>query len=699
MVNQAPTRSRPLRLEVPLDASGVTDFRPEMPVKVVLASGEAQVLASTTVELNDRGSGIARFELDQALASARIIVGPGDADDEELIHLQTISRALPPRALRGAEQRLVVAPVIISDFYWWWWRRWCRRFVIRGRVVCPDGSPVPGATVCAYDVDWWWWWSSSQQVGCATTDANGAFTIHFRWCCGWWPWWWWRLRHWAFEPRLAERIRPLLERVPNLKAPAFSSRPNLDLFESILAENGVARVAASPEVDLAQLPALRDQLVVRLPAAPELANLRIWPWWPWHPWWDCTPDIIFKVRQRCRGEEQLIVNEGFWDVRWNIPTVLDVTLTATDEACCIPDNPPPEGNCIVLSKVCSSLVNQIGGNPGSPAGPTGYLNPVGGSTSSHRPFAGIVPIEGLFGNLANVDYYKFQVATAPMGPWSNLPPAAQGGFTRWFWGPALGGGPIDFHPVSFTSAVVGGQLVIESREHFEATVEAGSWGFTRFWTSGRDQLVNWLTENNFADGTYYLRLVGYELTGADTLGPEQILPLCDTDNENGLVVTLDNIYNPALEPEADIVDVRINGASAGPCSNIDARNGGVLEVDFVAYDVDRHLAWYSLIATYGKNLAVNLLTVPGAGLTPVALGAIPPADFAGPDYAAAQSQGAPAPYWRAGGLRLTIPDLRNAFPETCCYQLELRVYKRTIVSCNYNYTPNKLSYYSLTVVV
>ena len=82
-----------------------------------------------------------------------------------------------------------------------------------------------------------------------------------------------------------------------------------------------------------------------------------------------------------------------------------------------------------------------------------------------------------------------------------------------------------------------------------------------------------------------------------------------------------------------------------------------------------------------------------------AAGSIPAADFAGPDYGAALVQGAASPHWRAGGLRLHIPDLRNAFPETCCYQLELRVYTRGVVSCDHNYTPSKLSYYSLTVVV
>ncbi|HEX6738107.1 MAG TPA: hypothetical protein VF310_07550, partial [Vicinamibacteria bacterium] len=63
-------------------------------------------------------------------------------------------------------------------------------------------------------------------------------------------------------------------------------------------------------------------------------------------------------------------------------------------------------------------------------------------------------------------------------------------------------------------------------------------------------------------------------------------------------------------------------------------------------------------------------------------------------------QGAAAPIWRGGMLRLTIPDARQAFPETCCYQLELRAYKRTIVSCDHSFLPHSnLSEYSFTVVV
>jgi hypothetical protein len=556
---------------------------------------------------------------------------------------------------------------------------------------------VPGATVCAYDVDWWWWWWSLLQVGCAVTDANGAFSISFRWCCGWWPWWWWRRRFWQLEPRLVEQIRPVLERAAHLRVPVPSARPSLGVFEDLLAQGGIPTAPADPEVDLASLPALRERLLAKLPAAPELEKLRIWPWWPWWPWWDCAPDIIFRVTQNCQGQQRVILDENFGQTRWDIPTSLNVTLTATDEACCIREPPPPEGNCLVISSVCNDLLDSIGGNPGAAPAPAGFLNPGAVAIYGDRPYAGVATIAGLFGSNVHVDYYEFEWATSYLGSWNPMPPPAAGGFDRWYWGPHLGGGPVGSYPVPFTFTPIGGRLVVESREHFEANHDPAHWGLTRFWVANRDLLMQWLTENNFADGTYYLRLVGYTFAGGQ-LGNPQILPLCDTEQNNGLILTLDNITSP-LEPADDIVDVRINGISAGPCSNVDATKGGTLDVDFVAYDVDQHLAYYTLIATYGKNLAVNLLTAPGATLKPVALGAIPAADFVGPDYGTARLQGAGAPNWRAGGLRLNIPDLRNAFPETCCYQLELRVYKRTVVNCDHNYTPNKLSYYSFTVVV
>lgn len=96
--------------------------------------------------------------------------------------------------------------------------------------------------------------------------------------------------------------------------------------------------------------------------------------------------------------------------------------------------------------------------------------------------------------------------------------------------------------------------MIESREHFEATHEPLSWGTTRFWVSNRDLLFRWLTTNTFADGTYYLRLVGYDEQGGQ-LGDPQILSLCNTQQPNGLALTIDNATSD-LELASDIVNVR-----------------------------------------------------------------------------------------------------------------------------------------------
>ncbi len=40
-----------------------------------------------------------------------------------------------------------------------------------------------------------------------------------------------------------------------------------------------------------------------------------------------------------------------------------------------------------------------------------------------------------------------------------------------------------------------------------------------------------------------------------------------------------------------------------------------------------------------------------------------------------------SPYWAGGAMRLQVK-AKLAFPKTCCYQLQLRAHKRTIVNCD-----------------
>ena len=220
-------------LEVPLDASGVGDLQPDEQQDLrVLAKDESGATYSTVVKVGRDRTATAQLAFDGPPGALTIYVGPATATDEELTQSQTITVDVGRR--RWADRAsLAIAPIVIAPYWWFWWLRWCREFVIRGRVVCPDGSPVPGASVCAFDVDWWFWWSSTQQVGCATTDVNGAFEIRFRWCCGYWPWWWWRNRVWTLDEVLAGRVSNVLApEAATSSSGRIGNRPSLDVLRA-----------------------------------------------------------------------------------------------------------------------------------------------------------------------------------------------------------------------------------------------------------------------------------------------------------------------------------------------------------------------------------------------------------------------------------------------------------------------------------
>lgn len=729
------------RLTIPLDASGIEGFDPKQTVKVLLTSGGAP-LASQAVTFDKKGQAQVAFDVDTARTGLRVVVGPPDATDEELTGLQSIGLDLPRRRFFGKDD-LTIPAIRITPYYWFWWLRWCRTFTIHGRVLCPDGSPVPGAVVCAYDVDAWWWWWSKQQVGCATTDATGSFTLTFRWCCGWWPWWWWRLRRWYVEPKLAELIVGALQRDPRVpRIPLPDPAPDLSLFDRLLGEPslprslGRAALAVQPRqfagagnvagvrtptltrvterasirsraavapVEPTMLESLRERLVSKLPAIPALDAVRLWPWFPWQPWWDCTPDIVFRATQTCGGVEHVIVNEGWFSARWNIPQVSNVTLTATDDACCVPINDCVEGECLALAKVCSVDSDQVGGNPGADPTPVGYAFPNVISNGGDAPFAGQVNFRGTAQCMSDIDYYEIEFSDDGGATWQLVPAPALGSFAREYWDFALGT-DVD---VPFSAQVpIDGHHVYETVEHYEATHTPADWGASKVWLGTNiDMVFPWLTSPTFADGTYTLRVVGYDEAGGVLSNP-RVLKVCDSANDAQITVTTDNqstfpapgpVGNPCgpgtthsctNEPETDILDARIvhsGGGSTviGPCGEVRIAAGDMLEVDFVAHDAQGHLAWYSLIATYGENLARDLIAL-GGTLTPLPGGAppVPAAAQVGPDYATARSfpQNAAAPTWTGGAIRLTI-SAAVAFPESCCYQLELRAYKRTIVDC------------------
>lgn len=168
----------PVKLIVPLDASRIDEVVKGQTVQVVSRDSSGDI-RSCMVRLDEKGKGSAAFSFEQVPGTLTLALGPEEVSAEEMFHLQTISITVTASQWKNVKE-LHLPAVVIPPFYWHWWLRWCRTFIIRGRVVCKDGRPVPGARVCAYDVDWFWWWRSVDQVGCDYTDENGAFEIRFR---------------------------------------------------------------------------------------------------------------------------------------------------------------------------------------------------------------------------------------------------------------------------------------------------------------------------------------------------------------------------------------------------------------------------------------------------------------------------------------------------------------------------------------
>jgi hypothetical protein len=745
-------KSNKFVLEVPLDASGIKDFKPDRSVKVVAYNRQGAAVSSGVAEFDNKGNGRATLGFEENPGGLRVVVGPESASDEDLKYLQTLSVNLSASQVKEAAANRIPA-IVITPYYWDWWIWWCRDYTITGRLLCADGSPVPGATVCAYDVDWWWWWFSESQVGCAMTKADGTFQISFRRCCGWFWWWWWEQRIWRVDSILADRIVPLLQKIPGIrKIPLPGPSPDVKIFESLLgpargsAQRSLApaalrsrRAGASASVNPGTLETLRGQLLAKLPYSQELERLRVWPWWPWWPWWDCDADIIFRATQNCNGQNTVILDETVLQTRFDIPTALNVTLVANDQACCLPQDcqlvPCPPGNCITPMDICNDTSANVGGNPGANPAPAtiGYENPglaAPGSPFGDRPYSEGVLLAANPGEAFDVDYYEFQWTTTPSVPasWQAMPLPADGGFYRYYWDALLNQHPVLFNPVAPPiNSPIGLRNVFESRQHYAANNSIGiGWD-----NANLNTLMWWLTFNTgFVNGTYYLRLVGWTRPGyAGDLSGERVVPFCgDKQEDNYVVITIDNrpavgpgaghptdhpcgggtVHLCTTQPDCNIFEVTIAGQTVGPCANITAKDSDPVVINFMAHDTDSMLAYYALSCNYGLDLVVDIICTnngvvdPGAGVVVGTLAAGPAASFntswvgpaaeTGPDYGTALAQGAAAPDWDGGTLKLTAT-VGQLFPEpvSCAYQLQLWAFKRNIVNCG-----DSPLYYNLT---
>jgi hypothetical protein len=739
----ATTKKDSLSLTVPIDASQAEGGG--APVKVALVDAEGRVAQSQVVK-TDGKKGSATFRFDELPRGARVVIGPADADDEALSKLETLSVGISPRLFAKSSSATLQA-ILIPAYYWIWWRRWCRTFVITGKVVCANGKPVPGAQVCALDVDWFWFWQSTQQIGCAVTDANGTFTIKFRWCCGWYPWWWWYLRTWKLDYKLASAV--LANLPPELKVKPIrlpGPTPDLAFIESLIPatrfpgklgpvvspreqQRRTDLAAASPAGALNVLESTTNEFIARAETlrpvlaelVPQFAKLSIWPWWPWHPWRDCNPDVIFQVTQPCGGELKVIVDQDFTDAQWNISESHNVTLVANDQACCSGDVTDCGDPCLSITHVCNIDRDNTDQNDPSVSITSGFafpgdaspLNPI----SADRPFAERVTLQGLPECMGkDVDWYELVSEF-----WDDSSPSPS-------WGPPTSVPGVQLEPIvrsyftsgvsssdsrTFTPTLVDGRWVYPARKTLEATLAAP-------WICLYEchVLAVWKT-GGLPDGRYRLHINAYKEGPAGTL-TLQTLPPCHEDDPNQVIVAVDNrsLSDPAhvppftpghpcggttvhlctTEPDVDIEAVRIirkvgPPVPIVPCEIYERMDGDEIEIDYLVSDSDEHLGYYTLDVEFGESESRNLLT--GTVLSAHDLGVA-----VGPRYWNAlqpvPNQGATAPDWPGGRMRVRIPasQMDEKFPYRCCYQLELYAYKRTIVSCDTDFDHSNRTNYS-----
>ena len=717
-------------LRIPINLSAIpAEERSQQTLRVAAQSGGE--IVSTVVRAVE-GQATAELEIN-AKGTVTIAIGPEQTSAADLFRRSTVTATVRP-IVNGGTLEYAVKPILVTLPIWRLWLRWCRAFTITGRVVGADGSPVPSAQVSAFNVDWFWWWSSTGQVGpTAVTDPDGNFTIDFTWCCGWLPWYWWELRQWRLDPVLVSKIEPILRLNPGLhvnppnpelglsfSAPTLTPvhRPN-PVAAAVL--QGPRPVTTASLLNPTTLVEMREKFLAVLPAVPEFVRFCLWPWCPWTPWFNCDPNIIFRATQNCGGETSVIVNENIFDARIDIPTNLNVTLTANSEACTIPTQPgQPQGACFLFTGTCGVDATDIG------ATGTGALAGLVSPGGEDRPFTGQLNIYGQFGytaaDLHYADYYGLQYRPASLSepnpaPWQAVPAAALLAFDRGYFDATKPYGsqwfspefapqpmPVSGSPGVFVQAYM-------SRQFYELSnpTPPNDWGDVlngQSWTSEADLTAAIDTTGFLSNGGYEFQVLAYTLQPDGTLLANGAPNGCGQPNAAGINYNNDFtlfVANPvpgSVEPDASINSVLINGALLPPCG-IETLPTGVpfsFAVNFTASDAEGYLDSYSLSLQWGTNAPVSLVSCgcsPGTcGLSTTQAGV-----EVGPCYADAVTEGAIRPVWNGGVMTLTVADAQTLVHSTsCAYDLILTVYKRNIVSCDLDDVYQETQYYSFTLL-
>jgi hypothetical protein len=720
-----------------LNLEDVREIRPDLGIKIAV-SRDCRVIKSNVFRLaagQKRLNYSIKFEHEHSKAiGVRLLVGP-DVPDEQLRSIEHHQVWVPASSfVEGVANNIELK---IPDRLYLCWLFCCRTYTLRGRVVCRKlvwdpieqrfvicDAPVRGARVTAYDVDCFWWWCRRDAVGSDFTDLNGNFEIKFAWCC----WWWqpWLFRTWQLDPDLVDRIRRLLQRVPlTIPIPQPDPVPDFGIFERLVTSADIA--SPQPVVSGAITTPISDnfvrlgeELVKRLPKAPELEALHIWPWWPF---FDCKPDIIFRVTQDCGNGEEVIYTETKFQTRWNIDTLLTgVTLVANENACCGPFccTDPPDEDCLVFHGVgCGGYpIDQIEQDVSDPL--VGYAKP----GTEDRPFGGTIRLLGVFGDDSEIDFYKLQyrrITPSPTG-WIDLPEAQVGSFLRGHW---LGVFPwwkwetVKPDPVDGEKVLKTINRYREEHPEVDPGVDPINSDWLGIWITASGTLFDGAPMAGLLDGVYELRVVGWQYDEASKkLVDQQIMALCpppggevDPANHATFRLRLDNrvvssvagsVHLNTTEPDCDFPNICAVVKNEGgpdeecvnPCGFLRLKAGDTVTIHFQATDSDGHLERYQLTAHWAESDVFDVLGV--GTLAP------DPDNLFGPTYTATflGAQGIyraslpvtnpehDRPFWYGGHFKVTVtaddlvPSTSHKVFETCCaYLLRLRVWKRTTDGC------------------
>ncbi|MCG8457004.1 MAG: hypothetical protein MI919_12045, partial [Holophagales bacterium] len=493
--------------------------------------------------------------------------------------------------------------------------------------------------------------------------------------------------------------------------------PDLSLLQTL--GDGAARfmpqaVAAAPVPGSRSVGTLGDRLMTLLPPSPELERLHIWPWYPIH---DCRPDIVFTVEQDCGEGPVEIYRENALATRWNIPTTVDdIVLVANEDACCAPacEPDPPDGDCLAIhGPGCGGYsIDYVEQDPTDPL--AGYYT----FGSADVLFGGKIPIRGVFGDAAGVQYYKPQrrrlQPPAIPGAWEDVPADEVAVFVRRHW---IGPPPpfwksesVGLVTVNDPTAPGGQRQVLKTVGRYQAEdgdVVPGVPG------RNHDMLFSWRTatqsstggghQSGLPDGLYELRFLGYGYDQEnDRLVDERVMPLCpavgkevDPNVHSTLLLSLDNriwstvagsVHLDTQEPECDLVSVTVERSGGGTeavaaCGFARVKADDTIRIRFRASDADSHLGGFALTAHWGDGLVFDVLdagslTADGGSLL-------------GRSYAEVIGDpGHVRPFWAGGTYEVAVVvgapvpgSPHQAFGTCCAFQLDLRTWKRTTDGC------------------